>query len=77
MVRKMYTLVLRIDNNVDPLDGFEPLSVWIRQADGSYEVTQRVYKDGGVLIGESERYWESLSDVVGDWDRFVSLSPLR
>jgi hypothetical protein len=80
MKRKMYTLVLKIDNSVRGTDerfDFEPLSWWIDNGDGTSNVHQRVYKDGGVLFGESDKFHESLSDAVGDWDRFVSLTPIR
>ena len=75
MARATYTLVLRIEANVDATDGsFEPFSVWLKQADGTFLVTQKVTKDGGILFGATEAYRESLSDVVGDSDRFVSLT---
>lgn len=79
MKRNMYKLVLKVDNNVRNSDerfDFEPLSWWI-PVEGGYEIHQRVYKDGGVLFGESDKYHESLSDVVGDFDRFVSLTPIH
>lgn len=74
MAKQTYTLVLKVERNVSPLEGFEPLSVWIPQEDGTFYVSQEVTKDGGVLFGKTETYWESLSDVVGDADRFVSLT---
>lgn len=81
MKRNMYTLVLNVPasvrNSPEQVAEFEPLSWWIRQEDGSTNIHQRVYKDGGILFGESDRYHESLSDVVGDFDRFVSLTPLK
>lgn len=80
MARKMYTLVLSVPasvRNSDERFDFEPLSWWIQTADGSFEVTQRVYLDGGRLIGESEKFEESLSDIVRDFDRFVSLTPIK
>lgn len=80
MKRNMYTLVLNVPASVARSDerfDFEPLSWWLEQSDGTYNVHQKVYKDGGVLFGEQERYHESLSDVVGDFDRFVSLTPIR
>jgi hypothetical protein len=72
MARKLYTLVLLLPN-LDAIEEFEPDAKWSAQASG-WKVTQTVYKDGGVLFGTSGRYWESLSDVVGDDDRFVSLT---
>lgn len=76
MAKTQYRLTLKIERNVDPAEGFEPLSVWIEQADGTFHVEQTVTKDGGVLFGATETYCESLSDVVGDADRFVSLVKL-
>lgn len=76
MAKTQYRLTLKIERNVNPREGFEPLSVWIEQADGTFHVEQTVTKDGGVLYGATETYWESLSDVVGDSDRFVSLVKL-
>lgn len=72
MSRKLYTLVLLLPN-LDAMDEFEPDAVWSAQPSG-WRVTQTVTKDGGVLFGASGHYWESLSDVVGDDDRFVSLT---
>lgn len=80
MARKMYTLVLNVPASVRESDerfDFEPYSVWLRQEDGSSNVHQRVYLDGGRLFGESDKYQEQLSDVVRDWNRFVSLTPLK
>lgn len=74
MASKTYTLILKIEANVSPLEGFEPLSVWIKQEDGTRLVHQKVRKEGGTLVGESGRYEEDLRDVVGDFDRFVSLT---
>jgi hypothetical protein len=78
--RKLYTLVLNVPASVakseDRFD-FEPLSAWIKQQDGSYNVQQRVYLDGGRLFGEQDVFQEQLSDVVRDWERFVSLTPLK
>lgn len=78
--RKMYTLVLNVPAAVATSDerfDFEPLSAWLRQDDGSYNVQQRVYLDGGRLFGEQDEYQEQLSDVVRDFDRFVSLTPIK
>ena len=80
MARKMYTLVLNVPasvRNSDERFDFEPLSWWIKQEDGSSNVWQRVYLDGGRLFGESDKYQEGLSDVVRDFDRFVSLTPIK
>ena len=80
MARKMYTLVLNVQGtvrNTDERFDFEPLSWWVKQEDGSDNVTQRVYLDGGRLFGESDTYQEQLSDVVRDFDRFVSLTPIK
>lgn len=80
MARKMYTLVLNVPasvRNSDERFDFEPLSWWIKQEDGSSNVHQRVYLDGGRLFGESDKYQEQLSDVVRDFDRFVSLTPIK
>jgi hypothetical protein len=72
MNRKLYTLVLLLPNT-DAMSEFEPTALWSAKERG-WEVHQQVYKDGGVLFGVSGHYWESLSDVVGDTDRFVSLT---
>ena len=80
MARKMYTLVLNVQGtvrNTDERFDFEALSWWVKQEDGSDNVTQRVYLDGGRLFGESDTYQEQLSDVVRDFDRFVSLTPIK
>lgn len=77
MARNEFTLVLSIDANVSPLEGFEPLSVWIKQEDGTRLVTQKVTRDGAYLVGESGHYTERLVDVVTDPDRFVSLTAIR
>jgi hypothetical protein len=76
--RKLYMLVLNVPASVakseDRFD-FEPLSAWIKQDDGSYNVQQRVYLDGGRVFGEQDVFQEQLSDIVRDFDRFVSLAP--
>jgi hypothetical protein len=80
MKRNMYTLVLKVERSVaksDEVADFEPLSWWISQEDGTYHVHQKVYLDGGRLFGETDRYQEGLSDVVRDFDRFVSLTPIK
>lgn len=74
MARNEFTLVLRIEASTSPLEGFEPLSVWIKQEDGSRLVTQKVTRVGEYLIGATGRYEEHLMDVVSDSDRFVSLT---
>lgn len=74
MARKLFTLVLRIEANVSPLEGFEPLSVWFKQEDGSRLVHQEVRLEAGRLVGKTGRYEEGLTDVVSDSDRFVSLT---
>lgn len=78
--RKMYTLVLNVPASVRESDEryqFEPLSWWIKQEDGSSNVTQRVYMVGGRVVGESDKYEEDLVEVVRDFDRFVSLTPIK
>jgi hypothetical protein len=80
MARKMYTLVLNVPasvRNSDERFDFEPLSWWIKQEDGSSNVHQRVYLDGGRVFGESDKFQESLTDIVRDFDRFVSLTPIK
>lgn len=80
MKRNLYTLVLNLDANVRNSDErfqFEPLSWWLQQADGTYNVHQRVYIDGGRFIGEQDTYEEGVTDVVRDFDRFVSLTPIK
>lgn len=77
MKRNMYTLVLNIQLNDVDYTEFEPLSVWLNQGNGTANVHQKVYLDGGRLFGESDRYHEGLSDVVRDFDRFVSLTPIK
>lgn len=81
MKRNMYELVLNVPasvrNSPEEIAEFEPLSWWIRQNDGSVNIHQRVYLDGGRLFGETDRFQEGLSDVVRDFDRFVSLTPIR
>jgi hypothetical protein len=72
MTRKLYTLVLLLPN-LDAQPEFEPSALWRATGEG-WEVRQQVYKDGGVLYGTTDHYWERLSDVVGDTDRFVSLT---
>jgi hypothetical protein len=72
MARTTYTLVLLLPN-LDAQPEFEPTAKWSAQARG-WEVSQTVYKDGGMLYGMTDHYWERLSDVVGDADRFVSLT---
>lgn len=77
--RKMYELILNVQASVRESDerfDFEPLSWWVKQEDGSSNVRQRVYMQGSRLVGESGRYEEDLTEVVKDYDRFVSLKPL-
>jgi hypothetical protein len=78
MAQTTYRLTLKVERTaVDPTDGsWEPSSVWLKQDDGTILIEQVVRKDGGILYGATEAYWESLSDVVGDADRFVSLVKL-
>lgn len=77
MTRNEFTLVLRIEASTSPLEGFEPLSVWIKQEDGSRLVHQKVTRSGAYLVGATGRYEERLEDVVSDFDRFVSLTANR
>lgn len=80
MSRKMYELVLNVPASVRESEerfDFEPLSWWIRQEDGSSNVRQRVYMQGGRVVGESGKFEEDLVDLVRDYDRFVSLKPLE
>lgn len=75
MARTLYTLVLLLPN-LDAQPEFEPDAKWSATI-GGWEVSQTVYKDGGMLYGTTDHYWERLSDVVGDADRFVSLTLKR
>lgn len=80
MARKLYTLVLNVPASVRDSDerfDFEPLSWWLKQEDGSYNVQQRVYMVGGRVVGEQGKYEEDLVEVVRDYDRFVKLEPLK
>lgn len=80
MKRNMYTLTLNVPGNVRHSEerfDFEPLSWWIPQEDGTDNVVQRVYLDGGRVFGESDKFQEGLSDIVRDFDRFVSLTPIK
>ena len=80
MTRNLYTLVLNLAasvRNSDERFEFEPLSWWIKQDDGTSNVHQRVYIESGRFVGESGKYEESVLDVVRDFDRFVSLTPIK
>jgi len=79
MKRNMYTLILNVPASAarEDMSDWEPLSVWLKQDDGTINIIQRVYLDGGRVFGESDRFQEGLSDIVRDFDRFVSLTPIR
>lgn len=73
MARKLpYILTLKVSADVDRSE-FEPDAQWEQTSRTMATVTQKVYKNGGMLVGATDTFWESLSDAVGDTDRFVSL----
>lgn len=75
MARKLpYILILKVPADVDRSE-FEPTAHWTVMPNGRLMVTQEVFKDGGILIGATETFWESLSDIVSDVDRFGGLLP--
>lgn len=77
--KKMLELIVNVPQAVAKSEerfDFEPLSWWIQQEDGSYNVRQRVYMQGSRLVGEQGKYEEDLVEVVKDHGRFVSLKPL-
>lgn len=75
MARKLpYLLILKVDADVDRSE-FEPDAKWTEMPDGRLMVTQEVFKNGGMLVGATETFWESLSDAVGEVGRFGGLLP--
>lgn len=54
---------------------WEPDAQIVRQ-NSTLIITQRVFKDGGVLFGATETFRESLSDLVSDTERFMKLEAL-
>lgn len=75
MARKLpYILILKVDADVDRTE-FEPDAKWAVMPNGRLMVTQEVFKNGGMLVGATETFWESLSDAVGEVERFGGLLP--
>ena len=75
MARKLpYILILKLEADVDRSE-FEPDAKWTEMPNGYLMVTQEVYKDGGILLGATDTFRESLSDVVGEVGRFGGLLP--
>jgi hypothetical protein len=78
MRKQVYTLVLNVPASAATTDEryeFEPFSRWFEQEDGSFNVEQRVYLDGGRVFGVTDTFQEQLSDIVREVPRFVSLKP--
>ena len=73
MLEKKFPLILTliITGDVDRSE-FEPDAEWVKITNSTYRVTQRVRQSGSYLMGRTDAYQETFSEVLGD-DRFVSL----
>ena len=73
MAKHPLILTLRVGADVDRSE-FEPNAVWgATDSPSEVYVVQFVKKDGGYLVGATETYRESMTDIVSDTDRFVAL----